>query len=73
MFYCFSKVVDRGCGIDMKKQIIRMIAHIIDGMLIGAAIICLVIQEYKSAFIFSAIGILAIMADTITMIKDCSG
>ena len=50
-----------------------MIAHIIDGMPIGSAIICLIIQEYKSAFIFGAIGILSIMADAITMIKDCSG
>ena len=54
----------------MKKQIIKMIGHIMDGILIGAAITCLVIQEYKSAFIFGAIGILAIMADTTTMIKD---
>lgn len=54
----------------MKKQIIRMIAHIIDGMPIGAAIICLIIQEYKAAFIYGAIGILAIMADVIAMIKE---
>ena len=54
----------------MKKQIIRLIAHIIDGMPIGAAIICLVIQEYKAAFIFGAIGILAIMADIITITKE---
>ena len=41
-----------------------------DGMLIGAAITCLGIQEYRAAFIFGTIGILAIMADIITMIKD---
>ena len=57
---------------DMKKQIIKMIGYIMDGMLIGAAMTCPVIQEYKSAFIFGAIGILAIMTDTITMIKDYS-
>ena len=57
-------------GPDMKKQIIRMIAHIMDGMLIGAAITCMVMQEYRAAFIFGAIGILSTMADTITMIKD---
>lgn len=56
----------------MKNQIIRLIAHIVDGMPIGAAIICLVIQEYKAAFIFGSIGTLAIMADIITMIKDYS-
>lgn len=56
----------------MKKQIIRMIAHIMDGMLIGAAITCIVRQEYRAAFIFGAIGILSIMADIITMIKDYS-
>ena len=56
----------------MKKQIIKMIGYIMDGMPIGAAITCLVMQEYRAAFIFSAIGILAIMADTITMIKDYS-
>lgn len=59
-------------GPDMKKQIIRMVAHIIDGMLIGAAITCMIVQAYRSAFIFGAIGILSIMADTITMIKDYS-
>lgn len=49
-----------------------MIGYIMDGMLIGAAITCMATQEYRSAFIFGAIGILAIMADTITMIKDYS-
>lgn len=56
----------------MKKQIIKMIGYIMDGTLIGAAITCLVIQEYRAAFIFGAIGILAIIADTITMIKEYS-
>lgn len=54
----------------MRKQIIRMIGHIMDGYFIGAAITCMTVLEYRAAFILGAIGILGIMADAIVMIKE---
>lgn len=56
----------------MKKQIIRMIAHIMDGMLIGATITCMAMQEYKSALIFGIFGILTTVLDVITVVEDCN-
>lgn len=55
----------------MKKQIIKLIAHIMDGMLIGSAIVCMAMQEYKSALIFGVFGILTTTVDVITVIEDC--
>ena len=54
----------------MYKQIIRMIAHIMDGMLIGSTITCMAMQEYKSALIFGVFGILTTISDVIIMIED---
>jgi hypothetical protein len=47
-----------------------MIAHIMDGMLIGAAITCMAMQQYKSALIFGVFGILTTVLDVITVVED---
>lgn len=54
----------------MKKQIIRLIAHILDGMFVGAAITYMVMQEYGAALIHSILGVLFVALDVAVVVEE---